>query len=451
MGAADKAIWKSVGLFASADELCIVTTLPGVKQTSFGSCSFIPQAPSAPTDPINPPTSDFLPGKASLHRNTVTENHRSGGPLAGTSTGHFPQEKRMSRAQGIKKVWKPNKTKHKLVMGLMLGWRKVCNLSLCALVGRLSYFSLCKCSLSVWITSAWSPLLGYILEVIYISHGWFGFLFRTSEDTQKILEKLWAISGCNLMLKRWWVSFDPTTDYFCFCHLWVLLPGFPLQLWNEKALEAIGNKLGRYISLDEYSLRAPDRRLGKVLVEVDIHSGLLESLEINWRGHTVTQRLDYLGIPFRCTTCRRTRHLRRDCTGVMEEEESEASYLRKSLREDSPGVDSLDTAVCYNVEGVDRPTTTPDTLTGKLKLFVHHFTSHCLLGSGMLWTRLPLWERGTHKTLVLNHHWNMLEHVQLVQLLLLWDRWEHNSRLFQSWKTPEDCREPLTRTWWGHF
>jgi hypothetical protein len=81
----------------------------------------------------------------------------------------------------------------------------------------------------------------------------------------------------------------------------------PLQLlfmiWNEKALEAIGNELGWFICLNEHSLRDSDRRLGKVLVEVDIHSGLLESLEIVWRGHTVTQRLDYLGIPFRCSTC----------------------------------------------------------------------------------------------------------------------------------------------------
>jgi hypothetical protein len=31
----------------------------------------------------------------------------------------------------------------------------------------------------------------------------------------------------------------------------------------------------------------------KVLVEVDIHTGLLETLEIEWRGHLFVQRLDY--------------------------------------------------------------------------------------------------------------------------------------------------------------
>jgi hypothetical protein len=70
--------------------------------------------------------------------------------------------------------------------------------------------------------------------------------------------------------------------------------------------------------------------MGKLLVEIDIHSGLLESLEIDWRGHTMSQRLDYLGISFRCSFCRRTGHLRRDCQGSVEEEESEDSMLRKS-------------------------------------------------------------------------------------------------------------------------
>jgi hypothetical protein len=133
------------------------------------------------------------------------------------------------------------------------------------------------------------------------------------------------------MLKRWRVCFDPTTEYFCLCHLWVLLPGLPLQLWNAKALEAIGNELGRFIKVDELSLSTPDKRLAKVLVEVDIHVGLLEALEIDWRGYILGQRLDYLGVPFRCSLCRRTGHLRRDCQGTMEEEDSEVTMLKKTL------------------------------------------------------------------------------------------------------------------------
>lgn len=120
------------------------------------------------------------------------------------------------------------------------------------------------------------------------------------------------------MLKRWRVSFDPTLDYFRHRHLWVLLPGLSLHLWNVKALEAIGNALGKFIKVDEEALLAVDKKMCKVLVEIDIHAGLLESLEIVWRGHHWPQPLDYLGISFRCSQCRKIGHLRRDCQGFSE-------------------------------------------------------------------------------------------------------------------------------------
>jgi hypothetical protein len=53
------------------------------------------------------------------------------------------------------------------------------------------------------------------------------------------------------MLKRWRTRFDPATEFFSLRHVWVLLPGFPLNLWNKKALMAIGNLLGRFLKVDE--------------------------------------------------------------------------------------------------------------------------------------------------------------------------------------------------------
>jgi hypothetical protein len=53
--------------------------------------------------------------------------------------------------------------------------------------------------------------------------------------------------------------------------------------------------------------------MARVLVEVDIQAGLMESLELEWRGQVTIQKIDYQGIPFHCNSCRRTGHLRRDC------------------------------------------------------------------------------------------------------------------------------------------
>jgi hypothetical protein len=65
------------------------------------------------------------------------------------------------------------------------------------------------------------------------------------------------------MLKRWWVAFDPVTKYFSLTHFWVQLLGLLLHLWNEGALEAIGNSLGMFIMIDKYSLSAASKKLAK--------------------------------------------------------------------------------------------------------------------------------------------------------------------------------------------
>jgi hypothetical protein len=48
---------------------------------------------------------------------------------------------------------------------------------------------------------------------------------------------------------------------------------------------AIGNSLGHFIYVDSKILIGPDKKLARILVEIDIHEGLLETLDIYWRGH----------------------------------------------------------------------------------------------------------------------------------------------------------------------
>lgn len=100
------------------------------------------------------------------------------------------------------------------------------------------------------------------------------------------------------MLKRWHVGFDPVTKYFQFMHIWVLLPWLPIQFWNVEAFKSIGNELGRFMFLEDSIIKGGNRKLGKFLVEMDVHNGILEGLDIEWRGKTYGQKLDYMGISF---------------------------------------------------------------------------------------------------------------------------------------------------------
>jgi hypothetical protein len=116
--------------------------------------------------------------------------------------------------------------------------------------------------------------------------------------------------------------------------------------------------------MDKKALAAPVKRVARVLVELDIHDGLLESIDIEWRGYLTRKNLDYLGIPFRCTYCRQTGHLRGHCTGFVEEEQSEDMMIELSSRLEYPGVNSH--ATFPDFFGVD-DTTALDSLIGKLK------------------------------------------------------------------------------------
>jgi hypothetical protein len=189
-------------------------------------------------------------------------------------------------------------------------------MALCGLVGRVSYHYLMQEPIQEWMEKTWSPILGYTPLLTFLEKGWLGFLCRTPEDTETLLSTRWTFGASSIMLKRWRLSFDPHSEYFSKRHLWVLLPGLPLQFWNEGALRAIGDSLGTFITVDRSALTAADKKVGHVLVEVDIHGGLPETLEICWRDRRKIQNLDYLGIPFRCNRCHCTGHLRRDCEGL---------------------------------------------------------------------------------------------------------------------------------------
>jgi hypothetical protein len=127
------------------------------------------------------------------------------------------------------------------------------------------------------------------------------------------------------------------------------------------------------LCVDEYSLCVPERKLGRILVEIDIHSGLLETLDIRWQDRFFSQRLDYLGLPFRCTLCRKTGHLRNSCQGYVGEEESDNSHLGKMPRCDSPGFVSSAQEVPFLVSSDSSTFSGSDTLTSKLKAFCPSF------------------------------------------------------------------------------
>jgi hypothetical protein len=393
----DEVHWERAGLFTSVDELCSSYDKRhhhnGGINASFTTVAEVPYHPNSSTIPSH------LAGRETTLLNQRISVPRPKGEVVGITFGcgeqgkvaqvertqsvdtFLPSEARLSGLQGehttqkrgshkrLTWVWRPKCKKHRLVMGMDVGLDEACNLALCALVGRLSYQSWCKQPLTEWMQCNWEPVLGYSPEVLSLLSGWLGFVFKSPEDSVNILESFWGYGGGSLMLKRWWISFNLSMEYFSFHHLWVLLPGLPLQLWNVKALEVIGNALGHFIKVDNQALLSSDKRMAKVLVEVYIHAGLLETLEIEWRGHLFVQRLDYLGLPFRCSLCRQTGHLRKDCTCIYGALVEEDSSKDTPVDDYSPLMDAQEPGDYSGLRTEESPEPADTTFIGKLKFY----------------------------------------------------------------------------------
>ena len=75
-------------------------------------------------------------------------------------------------------------------------------------------------------------------------------------------------------------------------------------------MEGIGNTIRRFVAVEADFHLAYDKRVARVLVEMDISRGLPTEVEILCNERLLIQRLDYLHVPFRCSCCRTVGHLR---------------------------------------------------------------------------------------------------------------------------------------------
>ena len=108
-------------------------------------------------------------------------------------------------------------------------------------------------------------------------HKWFFIIvFENIQDKRMVLCNLfWCWEDQNvLMLKPWHPNFRPDSEGFDKVPIWVRLPYFPLHLWFNSCLEAIGNTLGEFLMVDEGSSNFLPSTYARVLVEMNISSRL---------------------------------------------------------------------------------------------------------------------------------------------------------------------------------
>ena len=66
--------------------------------------------------------------------------------------------------------------------------------------------------------------------------------------------------------------------------IWAILRGLPMMFWKKEILEAIGDKIGKFVPLEEEWDQKVDRRCTKVLIKVDLCDGLFQEIHLDLDG-----------------------------------------------------------------------------------------------------------------------------------------------------------------------
>jgi len=199
-----------------------------------------------------------------------------------------------------------------LVLGEEVEIHHVIQMSKQTLVGRVNGRAFAIGTVYNWMKEEWG-FLGYIPEVIELNRKWFAFTFQTEEQAQSILRRVWSIQNSPMLLKPWSPMFDASRERVDIIPIWVRLPGLPPYYWEEKYFKSIGNKIGEFLEADNSYLDTRQRKMARILVNINVREGLGEEVDIVFGPFQHTQKLDYENIPFRCRRCHDYGHLVEDC------------------------------------------------------------------------------------------------------------------------------------------
>jgi len=116
-----------------------------------------------------------------------------------------------------------------------------------------------------------------------------------------------------MLIKPWTPLFDASRERVDIIPIWVRLPAFPLQYWEEKYFKAVGNMIGEYLEADKSYIETKKKKIARILVNINVRDGLGEELDMTLGTVCHTQKLDYENVPFRCRRCHEYGHLVAEC------------------------------------------------------------------------------------------------------------------------------------------
>ncbi|KAK9106790.1 hypothetical protein Syun_022801 [Stephania yunnanensis] len=125
-----------------------------------------------------------------------------------------------------------------------------------------------------------------------------------------LTEGPWMVMDHYIIIHQWVPNFIPRENIISTIPMWIRLPKIPLEFYDDKMLERIGNALGKFIKTNSYTTHVARGKFARINIEVDLLQPLVPTLFVQ----DMEVSMVYEGLHNVCFGCGRFRHMQTDCS-----------------------------------------------------------------------------------------------------------------------------------------
>ena len=168
-----------------------------------------------------------------------------------------------------------------------------------------------------WIQRSWARKGA--IRVLDMNEDFYIVRFADEGDyIHALYEGPWLLADHYLLVQRWRPLFQPEWKAVQKMAVWVRIPDLPMELYNQKFLWRVGERIGTMLKVDELTSIHSRGKFARICVEMDLRKKLIPSFTALGRDF----RVEYEGLHLICFGCGRYGHRMEHC---MERSSPEAS------------------------------------------------------------------------------------------------------------------------------
>ncbi|KAK2378486.1 zinc ion binding / nucleic acid binding protein [Trifolium repens] len=149
-----------------------------------------------------------------------------------------------------------------------------------------------------------------VISIIDLGNDYYLVLFTHEDDKYAaLMDGPWFIYDHYLTVKEWSPNFHPESDTIKEVAVWVRITGLPIEFYDSKILNFIGNRVGKTVKVDKNTLTQERGKYARLCVQVNLTEPLLAMFTIKGRKYNI----EYEGLHMLCLTCGKFGHYKEGC------------------------------------------------------------------------------------------------------------------------------------------